>query len=267
MPAFADTVAWYFSTNGRALLIVCPLIFMGALVDSIAGGGGVITLPAYYLAGLPVHMAMGTNKLSSGIFTTVSVARFWRGGEIYLPTAIAAGAAALGGSALGSRLALLVSERALQWVLVFLLPAAGIFILTKGKVNDVPARRDIPQGRAVVLSVGVGFLVGGYDGFFGPGTGTIAILAFVFLTGHSLKTAMGNAKVVNLASNIAALATLGSSGKVVFAVGIPAALCGIAGSYLGSGLALRKGARVFRPIMAVMMVLLVLSLLYDLLAR
>lgn len=249
----------------KELLIVCPLVFLAALVDSIAGGGGIISLSAYQLAGLPPHVALGTNKFSSTVATSVSAFRFARGGSIHFPTAAASALFALIGSALGARLALFLSERVLQIVLMVLLPIATVFILTRKTLSDEESGKTLSGGKAMAACGAIGLVIGCYDGFFGPGTGTFLILAFVFFVGMPLRNAMGNAKVVNLASNVAALLTLGSQGKVVLWIGIPAAVCGMLGGYLGSGLALKNGAKIFRPVLLVVMALLLVKLLLDLL--
>lgn len=247
----------------KELLIVCPLVFLAALVDSIAGGGGIISLSAYQLAGLPPHMALGTNKFSSTVATVVSTARFAKNGSIHLPTAAGAVVAALIGSGLGAQLALFLSERVLQIVLMILLPLATIFIFTRKSLADEQTGEMLSGVKAVFASAVIGFIIGCYDGFFGPGTGTFLILAFVFFVRMPLRTAMGNAKAVNLASNVAALLTLGSHGKVMFWVGIPAVFCGMLGGYIGSGLALKKGAKIFRPVMLVVLALLLVKILLD----
>ena len=167
------------------LLIVCPLVFLGGIVDAVAGGGGLITLPAYLLAGLDPHAASATNKCGN------------------------------------------------VW--------------------------------GTLLSLGIGLAIGCYDGFFGPGAGTFLMLAYTSLCKFDLLTASGNTKAANAASNAASLVTFALAGEVVWAVGIPAALCGLAGGYVGSGLALRGGAKVIRPMFFVVLTILTVRLIYDLL--
>ena len=118
----------------------------------------------------------------------------------------------------------------------------------------------------LVMALGIGLVIGGYDGFFGPGAGTFLMLAFTGLCKFDLLTASGNTKVANSASNLASLITFGLAGKVMWPVGIPAALCGIAGNYLGSSLALKGGAKVIRPMFFVVLALLVARLIYGLAA-
>jgi uncharacterized membrane protein YfcA len=116
-----------------------------------------------------------------------------------------------------------------------------------------------------VLSLLIGFAIGAYDGFFGPGTGTFLMLAFTGLTGFSLATASGNAKVVNLASNIAALIAFAINGTVMLSIGIPAAISGMAGNWLGSGLAVKNKAKIIRPVFGLAVGLLFAKIVWDLL--
>ena len=117
----------------------------------------------------------------------------------------------------------------------------------------------------MAMAAGIGLVIGGYDGFFGPGAGTFLMLAFTGLCRFDLLTASGNTKVANSASNLASLVTFAIAGKVMWSVGIPAALCGIVGNYVGSSLALKGGAKVIRPMFFVVLALLLARLIYGLL--
>jgi len=250
----------------QQLALICPLVFFAGLVDSIAGGGGIISLPAYVLVGVPYHLALGTNKFASTMGTTVAAARFIKNGKRHLASAACAVVAALAGSPLGALLALRISEDALRYVLIVMLPVLAVFILTS-KSFKTDARQTARGTLAVcLLSTLAGFIVGAYDGFFGPGTGTFLILIFNAVIGFDILTASGNAKAVNLASNIAALITFLISGSVVFGLAIPAAVFGIAGNYLGAGLALKNGMKIIRPAFVVVLALLLGKLVLDLLA-
>lgn len=246
------------------LLIICPLCLMAGFVDSIAGGGGIISIPSYLIAGLPVHMAYGTNKFAMAIGTSVSAGRFLKDGKVQLKAALSAAPGALIGAYGGTRLALAIDERYLKGVLMVVLPLLAIFLFTRRSfgqtsVDVVP----LPASRIVACSFAAGLVIGAYDGFIGPGTGTFLILIFTGLMHFDLIEASGSAKIVNLSSNIASLITYVVSGKVVFAIGIPAAACTILGNLIGSHLAIRQGARIIRPIIIVVLLLLFFRFLYD----
>lgn len=245
-------------------LIVCPLVFLGGLIDAVAGGGGLITLPAYLLAGLPAHLASGTNKCGNAFGTFLSTGRFLKRGDAHLPSAIAGAAGALVGAWIGTRLNLIVPEQILYYIMLAVVPVMAIFLVLKRDFGQENRSQELGRFQLLAMALGIGLVIGGYDGFFGPGAGTFLILAFTGLCRFDLLTASGNTKVANSASNLASLVTFALAGKVLWSVGIPAALCGIAGNYIGSGLALKGGAKVIRPMFFVVLGLLLARLVYGL---
>lgn len=250
--------------TAKMLLIVCPMVFLSGLVDAVAGGGGLISLPAYMVAGLPPHVASATNKCGSVFGTAVSTFRFLKEGRFHRQAAIVSAAAALLGSALGTRLNLLLPEAILHYVLVVLLPVIAVFLLVNRDFGLKSRVDELSPEALLVLSGGVGLVLGAYDGFFGPGSGTFLILAFTALCGFDLVTASGNAKVVNLCSNLAAFVTFAAAGKIAWAVGLPAACFSIVGHYVGSTMALKKGSKVIRPMFFVVLTLLLVRIVADL---
>ena len=245
-------------------MIVCPLVFLGGLIDAVAGGGGLITLPAYLIAGLPAHLASGTNKCGNAFGTFLSTGRFLKRGDVHMPSALAGAAGALVGAWVGARLNLVMPEQMLYYIMLAVVPVMALFLLFKRDFGQEDRSGELSRGQLMAMAVGIGLVIGGYDGFFGPGAGTFLMLAFTGLCRFDLLTASGNTKVANSASNLASLVTFAIAGKVMWAVGIPAALCGIAGNYVGSGLALRGGAKVIRPMFFVVLLLLLIRLIYDL---
>ena len=240
------------------LLIVCPLVFLAGLMDAIAGGGGLISLPAYLAAGLPPHFASATNKCGSVFGTAVSTFRFLKRGRFHRRAALISAVTALIGSSLGTRLNLYLSEETLHYILMVLIPVIALFLL-RNRDFGLESRVDrLSERKLLILSAVIGLVLGAYDGFFGPGAGTFIILAFTAVCGFDLVTASGNAKVVNLCSNMAAFVTFAGAGKVVWGLGIPAAVFSIAGHYVGSTLALKKGGKVIRPMFFVVIVLLLI---------
>lgn len=247
----------------HVLPIVCPLMFLAGFADSIAGGGGTISVPSALLAGIPIHTAYGTNKLAMSLGTLTSVIQYGRKGKICWFTALFASAGALAGSPLGALLAMHLSEKYLSYCLMVLLPAAALFLSLNKGFGQTPKHRDLSRLQQAVYALLIGLGVGAYDGFFGPGAGTFYIILFCTVLGTDLVQASGNAKVVNLASNTGALVTYILGGKVWFAAGLPMAVCAIAGNFLGSRLAIKNGARFIRPIMAVMILLILVKLILD----
>ena len=241
-------------------LIICLLLFLAGFVDSIGGGGGLISLPAYLLAGLPVHQAIATNKLSSSCGTALSTGRFLRHGLINLKLSVPSVVAALAGASLGARLSLLVSENVMKYILFAVLPLAAFFVLNRHLFADRGSEA-VADKRTVVVCILSAFLIGMYDGFYGPGTGTFLIISFTVFARMSVPSANAQAKVINLTSNITSLTVFLLNGQVMLLLGLAGAVCNMAGSYLGSGLALTKGTKIVRPVILGMLLLLFLKII------
>ena len=249
------------------LMIAAVSLIVGfaGFVDSIAGGGGIISLPAYFLTGMPPHMCYGTNKLSAACGSVFAVGTYMRHGAVNLKIALIAAAGSFAGSTIGSRVVMLLDGRVLQLMLVVLLPLVAIFIFVKKIGGEEDRSSTLGSTKLMIFALLAGVLVGGYDGIFGPGTGTIAALAFTTVLRFDLRTATGNAKVLNLASNVAACVTFILAGAVDFRYAVPSAVCNIIGSILGSQMAVRKGSGFIRPVMLCVIVLLIGKVAWDLL--
>ncbi len=244
----------------KMFLIVLPMVFLAAVVDAIAGGGGLISLPAYTLASLDYDFASGNNKFSSTFGTLMATIRYYRSGKLLLKPAAVAAALALPGSWLGTRAAMALGNRVMHIFMVFAIPVVGALVLVKRREPEHPK----PFNRRQFLLCGaVGLTIGFYDGFFGPGTGTLLILLFSWLLGMDMVTASATSKPVNLVSNIASLATRIAAGNVLFALAVPAVCCSVAGGWLGSRLALTRGARLIRVVMLGVLALLTVRLAME----
>lgn len=244
----------------NTFLIVLPLVFLAGFIDAIAGGGGLIALPAYLFAGIPIHIAMGTNKLSSSLGTLSASLTFFFHRKLWLKLAFFASFFSLIGSFFGAQMALLVSPILLKYLLVLVLPLMANFVLRKKKVIEYTESISVPW----ILIASISFFVGMYDGFLGPGTGSILIFAFVTFVRMDYTQASANAKIVNLASGAAAFTAFAMSGQVDFKLGLWAALFSILGNYSGSLLAIRFGKKIIQPLLIIVFGLLMLKLIYDL---
>ena len=244
-------------------LIVCPLLFLAGFVDSIAGGGGLISLPAYLLAGLPTHLAIGTNKLSSACGTSLTTIRFIRKGLVRWKLALPGVAAAMLGSSLGSRLSLAADERLIRGLLLAVLPIAAFLVLNRRLFPDREQDEEVSPRRTLLVCLISALVIGFYDGFYGPGTGTFLIVAFTVFAKLSVGTANAQAKVINLTMNLTALAVFLRGGTVLAPLGLAAAGCNMLGNYLGSGLAMSKGAKITRPIILGVLALLLVKILSE----
>ena len=242
-------------------LIVLPLVFLAALVDSIGGGGGLISLPAYTLAGLPYGLASGCNKFSACFGTLSATVRYFKSGKILWKPALCAVIAALPGSWLGTRASILLSNEFMNIFMICAIPVVAVAVLAKR--NTEAKSKPITPLRLFFCFLS-GLIVGFYDGFFGPGTGTFLIILFTWMTGMDMVTASASAKPVNLASNIASLITRISAGQVIYTLAVPAMILSVIGGWLGSKLALTKGAKFIRYVTLGVLALLLLSLVTEL---
>lgn len=241
--------------------IVCPLAFLAGFVDSVAGGGGLISLPAYYLAGLPPVLAAGTNKLSASIGTVAACARFIISKKVDWWVAVLAALGAAPGSWLGTMLLQHIPEAAVRWMMIGAIPLVALVVLRKGKT--LQAAPKVSPALLRPVSCLIGLVVGFYDGLVGPGTGTFLILLFTMILGMEAVLASGTAKIVNLTSNLASMVTLLLSGKVLVGLGLPVALCAIVGNLLGAGMTIRKGTGFIRGMLMVVLTLLLAKMVMD----
>lgn len=249
----------------KMALIVAVGVFLASFMDAIAGGGGIISVPTYLLAGVPMHMALGTNKVSSGIGTAVSTARFIKNGYIDWKLGIPSVALALVGSFVGTSIQLMIDEVYLQYLLLIVLPGVAVVVLRQRQFPE--ERGEIDRRKQCAIVWLASFVVGAYDGFYGPGTGTFLLLIYCNLAKMDVRTAGGNVKLVNLSSNIGAFVTSLRSGQVFLVLGLIGAVTSIAGHYVGSGLAIKNGSKIVRPTVVIVLILLAVKVVYELITK
>ena len=249
----------------KMALIVAVGVFLASFMDAIAGGGGIISVPTYLLAGVPMHMALGTNKVSSGIGTAVSTARFIKNGYIDWKLGIPSVALALVGSFVGTSIQLMIDEVYLQYLLLIVLPVVAFVVLRQRQFPE--ERGEIDRRKQCAIVWLASFVVGAYDGFYGPGTGTFLLLIYCNRAKMDVRTACGNVKLVNLSSNIGAFVTSLRSGQVFLVLGLIGAVTSIAGHYVGSGLAIKNGSKIVRPTVVIVLILLAVKVVYELITK
>lgn len=227
-------------------------------VDAIAGGGGLITLPALLTAGLPSHLALGTNKGQSVFGSGAATLRFWRAGALERRRSLSSFAAGFAGSFTGAALVSQLDAAALKPLIVGLLVVAAALVL-------MPRPQGVrPVGRPLLAAVLCALVIGAYDGFFGPGTGTLLIVAFMWLLAEAPAAASANAKVVNFASNLAAVAWFGSHGLVAWSVSLPMAAGQFVGGFAGAHVVLQRGGGLVRVVAVAVALALVAKLTWQL---
>lgn len=238
--------------------------FAAGLVDAIVGGGGLILVPALFAAfpGAPPPVLLGTNKSASVWGTLIASARFARrvslNWGVLLP---AAGIAVVGGAA-GAWAVTQVDASALRRALPLVLAAVLAYTLWNRQMGRVHAPRFSGRREAAVTAA-IGFVIGFYDGFFGPGTGSFFVFALVRLLGYDFLNASAAAKLLNVATNAAALALFAAKGLVWWKIGLVMAVANVAGSLVGTGLALRHGAGFVRQVFIAVVGALILKTAWD----
>lgn len=245
-------------------VIICPMLFLAGLIDAIGGGGGLISLPAYLLAGLPPHTAVATNKFSSSCGTFLATLRFIKAGLVNFKLAVPAMVFAIAGASVGANLSLMVNEKVFMMMMLIVLPVVAFVVLNKKIFHDSGVEEVKLDKRTCLTAMAAAFVVGIYDGFYGPGTGTFLIIAFTVFAKLGMKSANAHTKVINLTTNITSLVIFILNGQVLFQVGIAAALCNMAGGYIGAGMVMKNGSRIIKPSIILVLILLGIKVITEL---
>lgn len=217
-------------------------------------------MPAMLLAGLPPHLAIGTNKLQAICGLSVATWRYARSGLIEVKLALPTIACALAGSFLGSNLSLLVSEKVLTYIIVGVLPVVAFFVFKKDSFVDDADRELVLDGRMYATACACSLVIGAYDGFYGPGAGTFYVIALCVIARLGVRHASAHAKVVNLTTNLTATVVFLANGQVCIPLGLAAGACAMIGAWLGAGLVIKDGSRFVKPLIGVAFVLLLAKL-------
>ena len=245
---------------------LCGASLLAGTVDAIGGGGGLITVPALLAVGLPPHMALATNKGQSVFGSFAALTRYTHAGLVDRESARVAFPLALVASVLGAILAMSLRASVLGPTILVLLVTAALAVTFARPAEATPGAVGSSRRIVVVMALGA-VLIGAYDGFFGPGAGTLWIALYVGLARLPLARATADAKVVNLASNAAALAVFASGGLVFWKAALPMAVANLLGGFLGAHLAIRRGDRFIRAVVLLVAGALVLKVARDLYVR
>ena len=238
------------------LLIICPIFFISGIIDSIGGGGGLIALPTYLMIGLPIRTAYGCNKLQAGLGNLVSAIKYFRSNMVDLKIALISAITAMTGAYFGTKIIFLLPEATIQKVITVALPAiALVMVLRKSSTRDTIMKSEISK-KTIVQALIVGVIMGFYNSLFGPGVGTVAIIAFTMIMHYDSRVASGNGKVLIVLTNAVALV---KTGNVAYEIAIPAALSAILGNLVGVNLAIKKGDKIIKPVMLVIVILTVVK--------
>ncbi len=256
-----DRICYNCGMSVLSFVIVCPLLFLTGFVDSIAGGGGLISLPAYLFAGLPIHTAIATNKFSSSFGTALVTARFIKEKLVIFKLAVPSVFFGFLGSAIGAKFSLFVPENILKTLLLVVLPVAAFCVLNRRIFKTDESEEFKCTWKTFLIVMIAALVIGAYDGLYGPGTGTFLIIAFTVFAKMKIRQANAHTKVINLSTNIAALVVFLLNGQVLIPLGLAGAACNMLGGYIGSGLVMTKGPKIVKPIIIVVLTLLLVKII------
>ena len=242
-----------------ALLLICAA-FLAGFVDAIAGGGGLITVPALLLAGASPIETLATNKLQGSFGAGTAVLAYARAGHVRPLDQLGMAAVAAVAGGLGALLAHLMPAQALRVIMPVVLVAVALFFAFKPGISDADR---VERIKPAVFAFTAVPMIAAYDGFFGPGTGSFFMLAFVMLAGFGVLKATAHTKMLNFASNIGSLAVFVTTGATWWGVGLAMAVAQVAGAALGARLAMRVGARLIKPLLVFTSTALALRLLWQ----
>lgn len=252
-PALADIAL-------HVLVFLFLAAFLAGFIDSIAGGGGMITIPAMLLAGIPPLETLGTNKLQSLFGSSSATIAYARAGHVRLAEQLPMAALSALGGAFGALLATVVPGDVLKAILPFLLVAIALYFGLKPNIGDIDKHRRLS---VFLFTVTVVPLIGFYDGVFGPGTGSFFMLAFVTLAGFGVLKATAHTKLLNFGSNVGAFAVFLSYGVILWKVGLVMGAGQFLGAQAGSRVAMRSGAKIIKPLLVVTSIALAIRLMAD----
>ena len=245
-----------FSLEFDTYVILFIAAFLASLIDSIAGGGGLLTTPAMLLVGISPLNTLATNKFQSCFGTFTSTYNYYKNGLLTEPRRFLYFFLSFGGSMVGTFLVSRISNEVLESIIPILLISAAVFFI----LNRGPSTSNKSSSLIFIFNVIV-ILIGFYDGFFGPGTGSFFVLAFVIIKGISIMEATAITKLLNFASNFAAFIIFALKGYVIWELGLIMAVAQIGGANLGSRFAITNGEKVVRPVLVIVSILLSIRIL------
>jgi len=229
------------------IALICCAGFIAALIDSIAGGGGLISVPALLAAGVPSHIALGTNKFCSTPASFSSALKFTKSRKTKMGLLKYLVPFTLIGALIGSNAVLSIDETVLRSIVLVLILFVGLYTVFSKSIGAENRFRGLTPWN-ISLGILMAFSLGFYDGFFGPGTGSLLLFGFIRIFGFDFVNAAGNAKALNFVSNIAALAIFAVHGQIDFLIAVPMALSMILGARVGTTLAINRGPGRLMPI-------------------
>ncbi|OXX83530.1 hypothetical protein AVM15_10310 [Paraclostridium benzoelyticum] len=244
------------------ILFLCLGGFLAAFVDSIAGGGGLISMPILLMAGLPAHLALGTNKFAGAFGCFSSAYKYSNSGKTNVELLKKLIPFTILGCFLGVKCVLSISENILNVLVFLMILIVAIYTYLKKDLGKEDKFESL-SNENIKKGMFMAFTLGFYDGFFGPGTGTFLTFAFIKIYGFDFLHASANTKILNFTSNLTALILFMFSGQILYKVAIFYAISMVIGGYIGAKVAISKGSQLIKPIFLFMALGVAIKLLYQ----
>lgn len=244
------------------IIFLCIAGFIAAFVDSIAGGGGLISLPAFLIAGIDPHLSLGTNKFASTTAAFTSSIKYAASGKVNFKLLKFLIPFTLTGAIFGVNAVMLVDKKYLSTLVLVLILCVGFYSIFSKSIGAENKYNGYTL-KTIIEGAVFSFVIGFYDGFFGPGTGSFLIFAFINVFGFDFINAGGNARILNFVSNITALILFAVHGQINYLWGVPVAVFMITGAKLGTQYALKSGSKVIKPIFITMSMAVAVKMLFN----
>lgn len=241
------------------LLFLCPMLFLAGIIDGIAGGGGIIALPSYIMTGMPLHFAYGCNKMQSCIGTSASLFKYARCGLVDVKTSLISSVTAIIGSYVSTQIMLSLTDAAIKIIIAVAMCFIITLTLLMSKLKSGEETKINLSWQNILLCLTAGLVLGLYDGFFGPGGGTVALMLFTLIFKYDIRTATGNGKIIIVVSNLIALINYIAEGSILYEIAIPATIANVLGSYIGASLAVKNGRKLVKKILLIVVVVLIIQ--------
>jgi uncharacterized membrane protein YfcA len=243
------------------ILVLVLASFVAGFLDAVAGGAGLVLVPAFILTGVPPQLALGQEKLVSTLGTISAIYTYFKNGKIIWKVVGYGIPTALLGAYIGGEVILAIDESVVGQIIFFMIPLGLLFSFIPKKSKEDKAKNYEPSNKDIKIILPlVAFVIGFYDGFFGPGTGSLLILALHFLINMPLIQSSATSKIFNFASNAGAFIAFAIAGKMLFLIGIPMIVASIIGNYIGSHLTLKNGEKIIKPLIFTSIAILFISL-------
>jgi len=251
------------------LIIVCAFTFVAGFLDAIVGGGGLITIPTLLINFPTVHVPtlFGSNKIASFSGTSLAAYHYSKKIKFNYKILISVGFCAAIASFSGARLINLIDVNALKPLIFFILVFIAIYTFLKKDFGNLSDKKKFSENKTIFIACILGLLIGFYDGFFGPGTGSFLIMGFVSLLGFDFLEASAYSKVINCITNLSAIIVFISAGQFILELAILLAICNVAGNYMGTKMALKKGNKFIRLIFLLIVSIMILRYGYEIFVK